>query len=129
MNNKLFYEIENEYLELRDNLINRFINRYNDSSDHITLKEFLDLGFNNCYIWLNTCKNDIAILCRYNLGYKDLDNSYYSEDFSLNEKQLNCKIGNITDYDKDSDGYTIVYINLNNKEDIVKFIDKDGNCI
>lgn len=123
MNNKLFYEIENEYFELRDHLIGKFINKYNDKTSNITLKEFLDKGFNNSYI---TFKNYGKT---FNLGYKDLENEYWSEDFSLNEEQLNCKIGNIVDYDHDGDGYTIVYINLNNEKDIKKFIDKDGNCI
>lgn len=112
MNNKLFYEIENEYMTLKEDLI--------DYDRELTIKEFLDIGFNNSYIYFDKFGKS------FNLGYK-FKNEYCSEDFSLNESQLNCKIKMI-DYSEDLDRYTIIYVQLVNESDKKYFV-KEGECL
>lgn len=112
MNNKLFYELENELMTLKEDLI--------DYDKELTIKEFLDIGFNNSYITFETFGKV------FNLGYK-IENKYWSNDFSLNEKQLNCKI-KMCDSDYDLEGYTIIYVQLVNESDRQLFI-KEGECL
>ena len=115
--NKLFYEVENEYFTLRGD--------YLDYENIMTLKEFLDIGFYNSYIFFDK---------RYEVGYKYNDylsgvlETKYSSDFSLNEKQLNCKV-QIEDWDYDNDNFTIVYLKLVNESDKKYFINEEGECL
>lgn len=106
----LIYELEAELQERKDILY---------SEDAMTIKDFLDLGFNNSYIYLYNKK--------YNLGYKTyyIKSLYKSEDFSLNEKQLQCKI-KIVDNGEDLDGFTIVYVRLVNEDDTKYFLNEIG---
>lgn len=119
MNNALFYEIESIYLDKKRMLL--------DFDSDFTIKEFLDKGFNNSYIYLKYEDNGIPVLKTFNLGYKDSENNYYSEDFSLNDRQLKCKV-KIEEWDTDSDNFTIVYVSLKNKSDARYFINKKGVC-
>lgn len=127
--NKLFYEVESDYLELKNKLLDKFNCDYGKNEEHITIKEFLDIGFNNSFIYLGVKENNIPIIKQFNLGYKESYNGgYYSEDFSLNEEQLKCKIGDIVNYDTDSMDYTIMFVSLENENDVKKFIDNEGKC-
>lgn len=124
--NKLFFEVESDYLELKDRLI--------DYDSILTLKEFLDIGFNNSYIYLKVEDNGVACLRRFNIGYRNCEKCvkcgyklYESKDFSLNEKQLSCKVRMVDSY-TDSDNYTIISIALQNKSDLKYFINSKGVC-
>lgn len=118
--NKLFYEVESDYLDLKNKLI--------DYDTILTLKDFLDIGFNNSYIYLKVEDNGVPCLRRFNIGYKEsINGKYYSEHFSLNEKQLNCKV-RMVDSDIDSDNFTIISIALQNKSDLKYFINSKGVC-
>ena len=112
MNNKLFYELEGELMNLKEDLI--------DYDKELTIKEFLDIGFNNSYITFENFGKT------FDLGYK-FENEYCGSDFSLNKKQLNCKI-RMCDYDTDSEGYTIIYVELVNESDKKYFV-KEGECL
>lgn len=122
--NKLFYELESEYLTTKHNLLNSLYNH----TKYMTIQNLLELGFNNNYLNIKKETNGLSMLVQLNLGYKDTDGKYYSEDFSLNEKQLNCKVCDFYDC-IDGDGYTIMYATLKNKTDAKYFIDKKGENI
>lgn len=90
--------------------------------DKITIKELLDLGFNNNYLELS---NDEEI----ELGYID-ENGNYSEE--LTEEQLNVKVymkedfGWYSDEDTDYDGYHIAKVHCFNKFDEELFENSDN---
>jgi hypothetical protein len=115
-NMKLLWELEQNYLE-----------KYNDSiymveNEDLTIRELLDLGFNNNYIKIGDNK--------YNLGYA-LDSrsrevegvDYKSEDFDLTDKQLDCEIAKGGSLDTDWDGFTIITVRLKNEEDKKYFLE------
>ncbi len=118
----LLYNIEGQYRDKLQHCLEAI-------EEPITVKEFLDLGFNNSYIYLDGT---------YNLGYKYYDYDYntsqyldttsYSSDFSLNESQLNTFVI-YSDMEHDSDGFRVVYVKLVNENDINKFIDENGIVI
>ena len=121
----LLYNIEGQYRDKLQHCLEVI-------KEPITVKEFLDLGFNNSYIYLDGTYN------LGNLGYKYYDYDYntsqyldttsYSSDFSLNESQLNTLVI-YSDMEHDSDGFIIVYVKLVNENDINKFIDENGLVI
>lgn len=115
-NKELLYELELKVNELRETQLRKI--KYYD----ISVKELLDLGFNNIFIKLDGKW--------FNLGYKEFDKdfetgvktyNYYSEDFELNEEQLNVKVhyynGELNDYN-----YLDVSVVLVNEEDKKLFI-------
>lgn len=106
MENKLLWQKEEDFKESLERAKN--IAMY----DEITIKELLDLGFNNNYLKLDN--ESIKI------GYKTRE-GYYNT--SLNEEQLSVKIymeedfGWYSDEDTDNDGYHIARVCLLNKDD------------
>ena len=105
---KLLWELESEFKEELQNRSD--IAKYDD----ITLKEMLDLGFNNNYL---VRKNDYSY--RKQLGYVDSTRQY---SYNFTEEQLNVRIV-LKEYDFDSDGYTIAKVYLANEEDYKLFDD------
>ena len=116
MEDKLLYELEYEISELRRRNFNDI--RYNE----MTIKELLDLGFDNTFIIVgDNC---------YNLGYKwkiqdskikEINYGYESSDFGeLNEKQLSC-IVEYCDYELSNNygfmDYMQITVKLVNEED------------
>lgn len=105
-NKKLLYQLEYEVAELRKQYLN-----YIDT-DKITLKEVLDLGFNNTYINLDNIRVGI---------FKDENGDYVANGYFLTDDELlNANVKYIenetyTDYYGD---YVEVY---------VEFIDKKYN--
>ena len=118
MENKLLYELEYKVNELRKSKLSEI--QYNN----LTIKELLDLGFDNTFIKLNNQW--------FNLGYKDIDRHnnkiyYTSNDFDeLNEKQLNCMVEYINDELSDYN-YLQVSVCLVNEEDTRYFIESGEN--
>lgn len=118
MEDKLLYELEYQLNELRKAKLSEI--EYNNMS----VKELLDLGFDNCFIKITDNW--------YNLGYKDIDRInnkiyYESNDFGrLNDKQLSCIISyvnhEISDYN-----YLQVSVELVNKEDSKLFWEEVEN--
>ena len=108
----LVYELEYEVSELRRKRLNVIKNR------DITIKELLDLGFNNSYLRINEEW--------FNLGYKWFDCKkenfgYESGDFGeLNEQQLNCVVHFISS-ELDDDNCMCINVELKDKEDIKYF--------
>lgn len=90
--------------------------------DKITIRELLDLGFNNNWLIFNDEDN----MPNYELGWKE-ENGDYS--YELTQEQLNTKVYMMTqdyfcDYDTDengyfidTDGYHISRVKLLNNED------------
>lgn len=100
----LLYELESLYQEKLESALYTI--------EHgCTLKEFLDLGFNNATLFnpyeLDTDKTDIRDL------YKCVDGSY---SIDLTEEMLNCRVVLSVDY-KDGDRFTCCNIVLENSED------------
>ena len=106
MKNKLLWQKEEDFKESLERAKN--IAMYNK----ITIKELLDLGFNNNYLELD----DESI----ELGFVDYEGDYNT---SLNKEQLNVKVymkedfGWYSDEDIDNDGYHIARVYLLNKDD------------
>ena len=101
-------------------------NQLLDFDSYITIKDFLDRGFNNSYIYLKVEEDNIPTLKRFNLGYKEsINGGYHSKDFSLNDKQLKCKI-RMEEWDTDSDNFTIIYVSLKNQSDRKYFLNSKG---
>lgn len=81
--------------------------------NEITIKELLDLGFNNNYLILSNGDT-------FKLGFIDENGEYWE---TLTEEQLNTKIymkedfGWYDDEDLDGDGYHIAKVYCLNKED------------
>lgn len=104
---KLLWELEYEVNELRKRQLD--VVRY----EELTIKELLDLGFNNTYTKINDAW--------YQLGYKDEENKYYSDDFGyLNKKQLDCKV-KYWNHDLGDYNYLEVSVILENEKDFKLF--------
>ena len=124
MEEKLLYELEYQVNELRNSKLSAI--KY----ENLTIKELLDLGFDNCFIRLNNNGNEQW----FNLGYKwkVKDNKtdkyvygYESNDFGeLNEKQLNCMVEYVND-DLGDYNYLQVSVDLVNEEDNKYFIESE----
>ena len=105
---KLLYELEYQVQELRKARLSAI--KYNN----MTIKDFLDLGFDNSFILIKDQW--------FNLGFKwhdkDYNNyGYESDDFGeLTNEQLNCVIEYVDDEISDYD-YQQVSVRLINKMD------------
>jgi len=88
--------------------------------DNITIKELLELGFNNNYLKLQ------GEIMKIGLGFIDENGEYCGE---LTKKQLNVKVymkenfGWLEDEDIDGDGYHIAVVYCINKEDEKLFME------
>lgn len=106
MKNNILWKLEQDFKEQLEYARNRAI------YDEITIKELLDLGFNNNYLIIN----DKEV----KLGYIDLNGNY---SLDLSEEQLNVKVymkedfGWYDDEDTDSDSYHIAKVYCFNKFD------------
>lgn len=103
-------EKQNELLwKLQYNFITEFEKRCNKIYDNdLTVRELLDLGFNNNYLILSNEK-----FKRFELGYKDEDGTYSNE---LTDEQMNT----IVEYYRDSldyDDYVIMLVKCKNIDD------------
>ena len=111
---KLLYQLEYEVAELRKQYLNYIEYDYKDDNKKLTLREVLDLGFNNTYINLDDIRVGI---------YKDNNGDYIANGyFLIDDKLLNAEIKYIenetyTDYYGD---YIEVY---------VEFVDKKNNAL
>lgn len=96
------YEIESKYRDLLDECISV-------AEDGCTLKEFLELGFNNATL-LNPFEEDTDT--------KDIENLYFESDlyYKLDENMLNSMVLLSSTYE-DFDGYTCAYIELKDSKD------------
>lgn len=119
MEDKLLYELEYQVNELRKAQLSAI------EYENMTIKELLDLGFDNCFIILiNNGKKQW-----FNLGYKDIDRHnqkiyYESDDFGcLNEKQLSCMVHYVNDEISDYN-YLQVSVELVNEEDSKYFLEE-----
>lgn len=120
-NKKLLYQLEYEVAELRKRYLN-----YIDTNK-ITLKEVLDLGFNNTYINLDNIRVGI---------YKD-KNGYYVANgyFLINDELLNANVKYIKDetYTNYYGDYIEVYVKFEDKKyntllnKVVNFVGDDEN--
>lgn len=103
-NKKLLYQLEYEVAELRKRYLN-----YIDT-DKITLKEVLDLGFNNTYINLDNIRVGI---------FKDENGDYVANGYFLKDDELlNANVKYVenetyTDYYGD---YVEVYVKFEDKK-------------
>ena len=103
-NKKLLYQLEYEVAELRKRYLN-----YIDT-DKITLKEVLDLGFNNTYINLDNIRVGI---------FKDENGDYVANGYFLTDDELlNANVKYVenetyTDYYGD---YVEVYVKFEDKK-------------
>lgn len=98
MENKLLWKLQQDFEDCLQSYVRKA--KYGD----ITIKELLDLGFNNNYLKIGN-----KHLC---LGWKNIDTetfNQYEED--LTEEQLKTKII-LVDYNKDGDGYVIAIVKL-----------------
>lgn len=104
---ELLWKKEEEFKEMLENSLNCV--KY----DNLTIRELLDLGFNNNYLILENGEE-------FNLGYKDHEGNYSEE---LTEKQLNVKVYMSEDFsyyideDIDEDGYHIAKVYCINSDD------------
>ena len=116
MEDKLLYELEYQVNELRKQKLNTI--EYND----MTIKELLDLGFDDCFIRINKFW--------YDLGYKWYDkehkqSGYESSEFQLSEEQLKCMVHYVNDEISDYN-YQQVSVELVNEEDSKYFLEESG---
>lgn len=89
--------------------------RYNIAKyDDITLREMLELGFNNNYL---NKRDDYSYIKE--LGWCNEKGNY---EYNFTDEQLNVKI-EMKEYDADTDGYTFARIYLKNDEDYKLFED------
>ena len=89
--------------------------RYNIAKyDDITLREMLELGFNNNYL---NKRDDYSYIKE--LGWCNEKGNY---EYDFTDEQLNVKI-EMKEYDADTDGYTFARIYLKNEEDYKLFED------
>lgn len=108
MNNKIedmLYDLEYKVNELRKSRLSTI------EYENMSVKDLLDLGFNNTYILINDAW--------YDLGYKWFasDKFGYEGDFGeLNDKQKSCMV-KFNSAEINDENYTIVYIELVNKDD------------
>ena len=79
---KLLYQLEYEVAELRKQYLNYIEYDYKDDNKKLTLREVLDLGFNNTYINLDDIRVGI---------YKDNNGDYIANGyFLIDDKLLNA---------------------------------------
>lgn len=109
-NKKLLYQLEYEVAELRKQYLNHIDSDYRDDNEKLTLKEVLDLGFNNTYINLEDIRVGI---------YKDENGDYVANGYFLTDDELlNANVKYIenetyTDYYGD---YVEVYVKFEDKK-------------
>ena len=109
---KLLYQLEYEVAELRKQYLNYIEYDYKDDNEKLTLREVLDLGFNNTYINLDNIRVGI---------YKDNNGDYIANGYFLtDDKLLNAEIKYIENetYTDDYGDYVEIY---------VKFVDEKNN--
>ena len=110
---KLLYQLEYEVAELRK----QYLNYIKDDKD-LTLKEVLDLGFNNTYIYTDEILNKKVGI------YKDDENEYVANGYFItkNDELLNAKVKYMED-----ETYTDYYGDY--VEVYVEFVDKKNNTL
>ena len=111
MNNELLYNLEYKVAELRKQYLN-----YIDTDEKLTLKEVLDLGFNNTYIYTDETSNiKVGI-------YKDNENEYVANGYFItnNDELLNAEVKYV-----ENETYTDYYGDY--VEIYVEFVDKKYN--
>lgn len=109
-------ERENVLLwKLQEDFMEELHRRYNIAKyDDITLREMLELGFNNNYL---NKRGDYSYIKK--LGWCNEKGNY---EYNFTEEQLNAKI-EIKEYDTDTDGYIFARIYLKNDKDYKLFED------
>ena len=116
MNKELLYDLEYKVNELRNQCLN-----YVRYAEVLTLKEVLDLGFNDTYIFNETLEQYVS------LGYKEIgeNGAYYSSDLGyLTEEQLKCNV-KYKYHELNDDNYIDITLELVNKENEELFIKKE----
>lgn len=99
MKNKILWKLQQDFKDYLETCVRRA--KYGD----ITIKELLDLGFNNNYLKIGNKT--------FGLGWKNLDNEYSRV---LSQEQMNTKI--VLSYcGEDGDGYICSVVKLKNEED------------
>ena len=106
----ILWKLEQDFKEELESALN--VAKYNEP----TIKELLDLGFNNNYLMLSNGR-------KIELGYININGERSKE---LTKKQLNVKILMDEDFgydydDTDGDGYHIAKVRCLNKRDEVLF--------
>lgn len=121
MEDKLLYELEYKVNELRKAQLSAI------EYENMSVRDLLDLGFDNCFIRLNNNGNKQW----FNLGYKDIDRKdnnkvyYESNDFGeLTEKQLNCMVKYVSEEISDYN-YQQVYVELVNEKENIYFLGEE----
>lgn len=111
MNNELLYNLEYKVAELRKQYLN-----YIDTDEKLTLKEVLDLGFNNTYIYTDEINNRKVGI------YKDNENEYLANGYFItnNDELLNAEVKYV-----ENETYTDYYGDY--IEIYVEFVDKKYN--
>lgn len=102
-NKKLLYQLEYEVAELRKQYLN-----YIDT-DEITLKEVLDLGFNNTYIYTDELENTKVGIYKDDNGDYIANGYFLTDDELLNAKVIYDEDETYTDYYGD---YVEVYVSF-----------------
>ena len=100
--NELLWKLQHDFITEFDKRRNKIYN--ND----LTVRDLLDLGFNNNYLIFSNEKSN-----RFELGYKDEEGTYSNE---LTDEQLNV----IVKYYRDSvdyDDYVIMIVKCKNIDD------------
>lgn len=107
---KKLYQYESDCFDAYNEAINR-------AEDGCTLKELVEeIGFNNITI-LNPLEEDI--------DSKDITNIYDDSDkyYEMDEKMKNCRFV-LSSTEKDYDGFTCAYVELEDKNDWKYFEEK-----
>ena len=111
---KLLYQLEYEVAELRKQYLNYIEYDYKDDNEKLTLREVLDLGFNNTYINLDNIRVGI---------YKDNNGDYIANGYFLTDDELlNAEIKYIENetYTDNYGDYIEIY---------VEFVDEKNNTL
>lgn len=111
---KLLYQLEYEVAELRKQYLNYIEYDYKDDNEKLTLREVLDLGFNNTYINLDNIRVGI---------YKDNNGDYIANGYFLTDDELlNAEIKYIENetYTDNYGDYIEIY---------VEFVDEKNNVL
>lgn len=114
-NKKLLYQLEYEVAELRKQYLNYIDSDYRDDDEKLTLREVLDLGFNNTYIYTDeTTNRKVGI-------YKDNENEYVANGYFIRDDELlNAEVKYV-----ENETYTDYYGDY--IEIYVEFVDKKYN--
>lgn len=114
-NKKLLYQLEYEVAELRKQYLNYIDSDYRDDDEKLTLREVLDLGFNNTYIYTDeTTNRKVGI-------YKDNENEYVANGYFIKDDELlNAEVKYV-----ENETYTDYYGDY--IEIYVEFVDKKYN--